>query len=138
MTGRSALDYAREKPFKPLGIEDVRWRADPQGVSTGGFGLYLLPRDMARLGTLWLHDGTWEGQRLLPPGWIDAVRHATIEMGLPSFDMPTSSGRSRRKLEVETLGNDDAGIVTFDGKAVSGRLETSIGFKVDFKGEAEE
>jgi CubicO group peptidase (beta-lactamase class C family) len=85
VTGRSALEYAKEKLFKPLGIEDVQWRADPQGVSTGGFGLYLLPRDMAKLGTLWLHDGTWDGQRLLPPGWIDTVRHATIEMGLPEF-----------------------------------------------------
>jgi len=85
VTGRSALDYAREKLFKPLGIEDVQWRADPQGVSTGGFGLYLLPRDMAKLGTLWLHDGIWDGQRLLPPGWIDAARHAKVEMGLTEW-----------------------------------------------------
>ena len=43
------------------------------------------------------------------------------------------------QLELETLGNDDAGIVTFtfDDKIVSGRLETPFGFKVDFKGEAE-
>jgi CubicO group peptidase (beta-lactamase class C family) len=85
VTGRSALDYAREKLFKPLGIEDVQWRADPQGVSTGGFGLYFLPRDMAKLGSLWLHDGVWNGQRLLPAGWIDDVRHAKVEMGSPGL-----------------------------------------------------
>jgi len=85
VTGRSAADYAKEKLFKPLGIEDVQWRADPQGVSTGGFGLYLLPRDMAKLGTLWLHDGVWDGQRLLPVGWIDEARHAKVEMGLPGW-----------------------------------------------------
>jgi CubicO group peptidase (beta-lactamase class C family) len=85
VTGRSALDYAREKLFKPLGIEDVQWRADPQGVSTGGFGLYLLPRDMAKLGRLWLHDGVWDGQRLLPPDWIDTARHAKVEMGSPGL-----------------------------------------------------
>jgi len=85
VTGRSALDYAREKLFGPLGIEDVLWRHDPQGVSTGGFGLYLRPRDMARLGTLWLHDGVWEGRRLLPPGWIDTVRHATVETDFADF-----------------------------------------------------
>lgn len=81
VTGRSALDYAREKLFGPLGIEDVLWRHDPQGFSTGGFGLYLRPRDMARLGTLWLHDGVWEGRRLLPANWIDTVRHATTKIG---------------------------------------------------------
>ena len=82
VTGRSALDYARQKLFGPLGIEDVFWRHDPQGVSAGGAGLYLQPRDMARLGQLWLADGVWKGERLLAPGWIDAARHASLEMGL--------------------------------------------------------
>ena len=50
VTGRSALDYAREKLFGPLGIEDVLWRHDPQGISAGGAGLYLQPRDMAKIG----------------------------------------------------------------------------------------
>jgi CubicO group peptidase (beta-lactamase class C family) len=82
VTGRSALDYARQKLFGPLGIEDVFWRHDPQGVSAGGAGLYLQPRDMARLGQLWLADGVWKGERLLAPGWIDSARHASLEMGL--------------------------------------------------------
>jgi CubicO group peptidase (beta-lactamase class C family) len=82
VTGRSALDYAREKLFGPLGIEDVFWRHDPQGVSGGGAGLYLQPRDMARLGQLWLAGGDWKGERLLAPGWIGAARHASLEMGL--------------------------------------------------------
>jgi CubicO group peptidase (beta-lactamase class C family) len=85
VTGRSAEDYAREKLFGPLGITDAMWRRDPQGVSTGGFGLYLQPRDMARLGSLWLRDGTIDGQRLLPTYWIDAVRHAKVDMGLPGL-----------------------------------------------------
>jgi CubicO group peptidase (beta-lactamase class C family) len=82
VTGRSALDYARQKLFGPLGIEDVFWRHDPQGVSAGGAGLYMQPRDMARLGQLWLADGVWKGERLLSPGWLDAARHASVEMGL--------------------------------------------------------
>jgi len=82
VTGRSARDYAGEKLFGPLGIDDVQWRSDPQHVSAGGAGLYLLPRDMARLGRLWLQDGVWQGKRLLPAGWIDQVRQAKVEMGL--------------------------------------------------------
>lgn len=80
VTGGSALDYAREKLFGPLGIEDVRWRSDPQGISTGGFGLYLLPRDMARIGALYLRGGAWGADRILPAAWIDKVRHATVDM----------------------------------------------------------
>jgi CubicO group peptidase (beta-lactamase class C family) len=79
-TGRSALDYATEKLFGPLGIGDVYWRHDPQGVSAGGAGLYLQPRDMAKIGTLYLKDGVWEGNQILPAKWIDRVKHATVDM----------------------------------------------------------
>ena len=53
LTGRTALDFAREKLFGPLGITDVQWRHDPQGITAGGYGLYLQPRDMAKIGYLY-------------------------------------------------------------------------------------
>jgi CubicO group peptidase (beta-lactamase class C family) len=80
VTGRSALDYARDKLFGPLGIDDVLWQADSQGVSNGGWGLYLQPRDMAKIGYLWLRGGVWEGKQILPAAWIEGVRHADIDM----------------------------------------------------------
>jgi CubicO group peptidase (beta-lactamase class C family) len=80
VTGRSALDYAREKLFGPLGIDDVQWQADPQGVTVGGWGLHLQPRDMAKIGYLWLRGGLWEGKQILPEAWIEGVRKADIDM----------------------------------------------------------
>lgn len=80
VTGRSALDYARERLFGPLGIDDVLWQADPQGVSGGGAGLYLQPRDMAKIGYLWLRGGVWEGKQILPAAWIEGVRAADVDM----------------------------------------------------------
>jgi len=47
LTGMSAWDYAKARPFAPLGIGVSYWRHDPQGVTTGGSGLSMLPRDMA-------------------------------------------------------------------------------------------
>lgn len=41
----SALQYTKAKLFDPLGIIDVYWRHDPQGISSGEYGLYLQPRD---------------------------------------------------------------------------------------------
>ncbi len=76
VTGKSAHDYAREKLFGPLGIDDVLWRHDPQGISGGGAGLYLQPRDMAKLGYLYLRNGQWEGKQILPQSWVEAVRKA--------------------------------------------------------------
>jgi CubicO group peptidase (beta-lactamase class C family) len=80
LTGTSALDYARTKLFGPLGIEEVYWRHDPQGNSSGGYGLYLKPRDMAKIGYLYLCDGVWAGKQLLPPAWIDKIKHAKVDM----------------------------------------------------------
>ena len=80
VTGKSALDYARETLFGPLGIEDVLWRGDPQGISGGGAGLYLHPRDMAKIGYLWLRGGVWEGKQILPASWIEGVRQADVDM----------------------------------------------------------
>jgi hypothetical protein len=80
ITGKSALDYAREVLFGPLGIEDVMWRGDPQGTSGGGAGLYMHPRDMAKIGYLYLRGGVWEGKQILPASWIEGVRKADVDM----------------------------------------------------------
>src|ERR1044072_5761024 len=80
VTGKSALDYAREVLFGPLGIEDVLWRGDPQGNSGGGAGLYLHPRDMAKIGYLYLRGGMWEGKQILPASWIENVPKADVDM----------------------------------------------------------
>jgi CubicO group peptidase (beta-lactamase class C family) len=82
LTGMSTLEYAKSKLFGPLGITKVSWQHDPQGISNGGWGLSLLPRDMAKIGYLYLRKGLWEGQELLPPAWIDKVSHATVDMRL--------------------------------------------------------
>jgi CubicO group peptidase (beta-lactamase class C family) len=77
--GRDALDFARDELFKPLGISSVRWGdADQQGVTDGESGLYLAPHDMAKLGYLYLHQGLWDGQQILPSSWVDRVRQGPV------------------------------------------------------------
>jgi CubicO group peptidase (beta-lactamase class C family) len=50
LTRKLAEDYARERLFDPLGIVDWHWDRDPQGLTIGEGMLYLLPRDMAKIG----------------------------------------------------------------------------------------
>jgi hypothetical protein len=83
LSGKTALNYAKTKLFGPLGIEDVYWRQDPQGNSCGGYGLYLEPRDMAKIGYLYLRNGVWEHKQLIPQAWIDQITHATVDMHNP-------------------------------------------------------
>jgi CubicO group peptidase (beta-lactamase class C family) len=54
------------------GSLEPRWPTDPQGVSTGGWGLALRPRDMARFGYLYLRRGEWDGVQIVPASWVDA------------------------------------------------------------------
>jgi CubicO group peptidase (beta-lactamase class C family) len=79
-TGMSTADYARQKLFTPLGISDIAWRQDPQGLPIGGYGLFMHPRDMAKIGYLYLHGGRWAGEQLLPPAWTDKVYRASVDM----------------------------------------------------------
>ena len=77
--GRDALDFARDELFKPLGISSVRWgETDAQGVMDGESGLYLTPHDMAKLGYLYLHQGLWDGQQIIPSSWVDRVRKGPV------------------------------------------------------------
>ena len=80
LTGMDARDYAKAKLFAPLGISTSNWLRDPQLLAIGGFGLAMVPRDMAKIGYLYLRNGEWEDKRLLPPAWIDKVSHATVDM----------------------------------------------------------
>ena len=69
VSGQEADDYARQHLFGPLGIE-YAWKRTPQGQADTEGGLYLRPRDLAKLGLLFLKDGVWEGKRILPEGWV--------------------------------------------------------------------
>ena len=63
-------DYARAKLFSPLGITDFEWLGNLAGVPAAASGLRLRPRDLAKFGSLYLHDGQWNGQQVLPREWV--------------------------------------------------------------------
>ncbi len=82
--GESARDFAQRELFAPLGVKAAAWPSDPQGASHGWGDLELQPRDMAKLGYLWLHDGAWAGQQIVPAGYMAAALspHASVESGI--------------------------------------------------------
>jgi CubicO group peptidase (beta-lactamase class C family) len=75
-TGINTRDFAQQALFDPLGIHSVSWEQDRQGIPIGGWGLQLTPRDMAKLGYLYLHNGTWDGQQIVSAAWINAARQS--------------------------------------------------------------
>lgn len=85
-TGMSAREYANQELFKPLGIplvSDADWWGDPQKITMGGYGLHLRSLDLAKLAFLYLHNGTWEDEQIIPAEWIAAstTQHIQKEDG---------------------------------------------------------
>ncbi|MFX1342824.1 MAG: serine hydrolase domain-containing protein [Promethearchaeota archaeon] len=80
-TNLSALSFAETHLFGPLGITDYAWNDDPQGNHNGGSALRLRARDMTKFGFLYLHNGTWDGEEILPASWVTAssAHHATVD-----------------------------------------------------------
>jgi CubicO group peptidase (beta-lactamase class C family) len=72
VTGMSALEFAEANLFGPLGISDVVWPANPQGISIGWGELRILPHDLAKIGYLYLHEGQWEGEQIVSSSWVEA------------------------------------------------------------------
>ena len=70
VTGENLLDYLRPRLLDPLGIVDATWSEDAQGIAHGGFGLSIATESIARFGQLYLQQGEWEGEQLLPADWV--------------------------------------------------------------------
>jgi CubicO group peptidase (beta-lactamase class C family) len=63
-------EYARKVLFTPLGITDVEWLGNLSGVPSAASGLRLRPRDLAKFGSLYAHDGKWNGRQIIPADWV--------------------------------------------------------------------
>jgi hypothetical protein len=66
---RLEMVFAQDYLFDPLAIRDVRWVIDPQGRNHGWGDSHLYPRDVAKLGYLYLHGGEWNGKQIVPRDW---------------------------------------------------------------------
>ncbi len=81
VTGETVLDYLTPRLFAPLGIEKPTWETSPQGISIGGYGLYLCTEDIAKFGQLYLQKGRWNGKQLIPESWIDQATSKQVSNG---------------------------------------------------------
>ena len=97
-TGRSVLDYARDKLFNPLGIStdpaaeplaveenlpvyeaaSFAWPVDPQGVHLGDALLKITAPDMAKIGQLMLAGGRWDEKQIVPAQWVTESTRAQV------------------------------------------------------------
>lgn len=63
--------FPQKELFHKIGISSAVWEPDASGTFVGSSYLWMTPRDYARFGQLYLQDGIWNGERILPEGWVD-------------------------------------------------------------------
>ena len=68
---RAYLDFPYEQLFDRIGMHDTFAETDAYGNYVMSSQVFTTPRDLARFAYLYLTDGVWRGQRLLPEGWVD-------------------------------------------------------------------
>ena len=77
-TNMSTLSFAQQHLFEPLGITDVTWPSNPNGITLGWGGMWLSPHDMAKIGWLYLNNGRWEDKQIVPVQWVkDSTKKMT-------------------------------------------------------------
>ena len=119
-TGTSAGDFAQRELFWPLGIHYLYWPVDSDGISHGFADLRLQPRDMAKLGYLWLHHGVWEDKQLVPASYVDAALSpqanvsTNVKYGYGMWLYP--NGRAGCPADFEANGNGGQRIAVMPSK----------------------
>ncbi len=80
-TGTWLPEFYRSRLAEPMQMEHYYLNLDPMGRGYGGGGIYVTPRDFLKVGQLFLNNGQWKGEQLLPPDWVESAFKRHNEIG---------------------------------------------------------
>jgi len=73
MVNEPIRDWAATNFYERLGITDYEWQSQPDGYPEGAARMYMRPRDLLKIGVLYLNNGRWNGDQVVQPAWVDKV-----------------------------------------------------------------
>jgi CubicO group peptidase (beta-lactamase class C family) len=82
-TQTTGCEFIHKNLLAPLGVVAEHWGRDPQGYFSGGYNFYATPRELAKFGLLYLHDGRWNGRQVVPAAWVAASMTNQVDAGAP-------------------------------------------------------
>jgi CubicO group peptidase (beta-lactamase class C family) len=78
VTNQTPHSFAEEHLFNPLSFSDVAWALVGGNTNLGGSQLSITSRDIARFGYLYLRNGTWENNRIIPFSYLEESRQPLV------------------------------------------------------------
>jgi CubicO group peptidase (beta-lactamase class C family) len=82
---RYYYSFIFEELFDKIGMDSALIEPDPSGTFVGSSYAMATPRDWARFGLLYLQDGVWQGERILPEGWVKYTTTPTPKAPLGEY-----------------------------------------------------
>ena len=114
-------DFPRRALFDRLGMSSAVIETDPSGAFIGSSFGYASARDWARLGMLYVNDGVWDGQRILPEGWVAYTRTPA-----PADPLKRYGAHVWLKVADEYSGDAELPADTFHATGHAGQFVTMI------------
>lgn len=79
LSGKSMHEFLQERIFDKLGIVQSFWETSPEGVTKGGWGMFIRPEDAAKLGLLYLNKGKWKGEQIISEDFVTKATSKQVE-----------------------------------------------------------
>ena len=80
ITGKTLTEFLAERLFQPMDIRNFLCEKSPEGIEKAGWGMYLSPRDMAKIGQLILQNGKWQGKPLVSEKWMRMMTRKSFQV----------------------------------------------------------
>ena len=80
----TAKDFIKNELLDKMGISVYRWDNDISGLPTGAYGSSMTSRDMIKWGTLVMNKGKWQGEQLIPAGFISKATSNIVDSDVPN------------------------------------------------------
>jgi CubicO group peptidase (beta-lactamase class C family) len=106
-TGMTAYEFASQYIFRPMGLTEIIWLADPAGHTITAWGIQGTVREFAKFGYLYLKKGRWEDLQVVPKDWIEESSQPVSEeiekYGYQWWRLPVLKGYEETKIPRDIL-----------------------------------
>ena len=112
ITNRRIHDLFDEYIAKPMNFDRYHWNLTPNGTHYLGGGVYMRPRDMLKVASMYANGGNWQGTQIIPAQWVSESTRPQIAIN------PDTTGLSEQVFNNNYFGGEQAYIWRVDNIVV--------------------